>query len=195
MAGVSRNPRPLFVTSLPAGYDGQEVFFQSTTAGTGGGASNSMADVGAVWHLRYRAASGSAYKWEFVGGGGLIAGVATSESTTSATYTDLATVGPVITLPLAGDYKIETTATVANATAGQGGAVSFSVSGAAANTATDADSIRITTVSAGVLQATSVSVSKTGLTAAAVTMRYRITVGGTTTFTSRVLTAVPIRVG
>jgi hypothetical protein len=195
MAGVSRNPRPLFVTSLPAGYDGQEVFFQSTTAGTGGGASNSMADVGAVWHLRYRAASGSAYKWEFVGGGGLIAGVATSESTTSGTYADLATVGPVITLPLAGDYKIGTTATVANATASQGGAVSFSVSGGAANTAADADSIRITTVSATVLQATSVSVSKTGLTAAAVTMRYRYTVGGTATFTSRVLTAVPIRVG
>jgi hypothetical protein len=195
MAEITRNPRPLFVTSLPTGYDGQEVFFQSTTAGTGGGASNSMADVGAVWHLRYRAASSSAYKWEFVGGGDLIAGVATSESTTSATYTDLATVGPVITLPLAGDYKIATTATVVNSSAGSGGAVSFSVSGAAANTATDADSIRITTVSVTVLQASSVSVSKTGLTAAAVTMRYRLTVSGTATFTSRVLTAVPIRVG
>lgn len=37
MATVTRNPRPLFVTALPAGYDGQEVFYQSTTAGTGGG--------------------------------------------------------------------------------------------------------------------------------------------------------------
>jgi len=195
MAQVSRNPRPLFVTSLPAGYDGQEVFFQSTTAGTGGGSTNTMADVGAMWHLRYRSAAAGSYKWEFVGGGGLIAAVATSETTTSGTYTDLATVGPVITLPLAGDYKIATTATVANSSASSGGAVSFSVSGAAANTAADADSIRITSVSGGVLQASSVSVSKTGLTAAAVTMRYRITVSGTATFTSRVLTAVPIRVG
>ena len=43
MASVTRNPRPLFVTALPAGYDGQEVFYQSTTAGTGGGSTDTEA--------------------------------------------------------------------------------------------------------------------------------------------------------
>jgi hypothetical protein len=194
MAEITRNPRPLFVTSLPTGYDGQEVFFQSTTAGTGGGASNSMADVGAVWHLRYRAAAAGSYKWEFVGGGNLIASVATSETTTSTSYADLATVGPVITLPLAGDYKIVTTASAANSVATNNNAISFSVSGGAANTAVDADSLRLPTVLAGVLQAGSVVVSKAGLTATAVTMRYRVN-AGTGTIANRVLTAVPIRVG
>jgi hypothetical protein len=94
-----------FVTTLPASpVDGQEVYYQSTTAGTGGGASNSMADAGAVWHLRYRAASSSAYKWEFVGGGAVsaiqTAGLTTVTATTYATDAG----APVITLGLAGDY-------------------------------------------------------------------------------------------
>ena len=113
MASVTRNPRPLFVTSLPAGYDGQEVFYQSTTAGTGGGASNSMADVGAVWHLRYRAAASGSYKWEFVGGGtvGVAAGSA-YQSTSTGSWYDIG-VGAQIKLALAGDYHIESFAEIA----------------------------------------------------------------------------------
>ena len=102
---------PQFVTKLPASpIDGTEVYYQSTTAGTGGGATDTMADVGAVWHLRYRAASSSAYKWEFVGGGAVygVAGTgATDETTTSVTFTDLATVGPSVTVALAGHYEME----------------------------------------------------------------------------------------
>ena len=94
-----------FVTSLPGSpVDGQEVFYQSTTAGTGG-ASNSMADVGAVWHLRYRSASTSAYKWEFVGGGPTT-GVGSGE--TGFTSSAFRTNGQAsLTLPaVAGDYFI-----------------------------------------------------------------------------------------
>lgn len=185
-----------FVTSLPSSpFDGQEIYYQSSTAGTGGGSTNSMADVGAVWHLRYRAASSSSYKWEFVGGSILVAVVATSETTSSGTYADPATVGPVITLPLAGDYNIGTAATTVNSTVGYGVAVSFSVSGGAAGTASDVDAFRITTVTASALQATATFAYKTGLTAAAVTMRYRVTGGGTATVSNRTLTALPTRVG
>ena len=108
MASVTRNPRPLFVTTLPAGYDGQEVFYQSTTAGTGGGASNSMADVGAVWHLRYRDAGAAGKKWEFVGGA-TTAHTDLSKKPASLTaysqnvWTDIDN-AVVVKAPLGGDY-------------------------------------------------------------------------------------------
>lgn len=102
-----------FVTSLPSSpFDGQEIYYQSTASGTGGGATNTMADVGAVWHLRYRAGSASSYKWEAVGAarvgeysvGGRV--YATRETTTSTTHTTLATIGPRVKAPLAGDYQV-----------------------------------------------------------------------------------------
>jgi hypothetical protein len=50
------------VSTLPGSpVDGQEVYYQDSQ----------MAAIGAVWHLRYRAASASIYKWELVGGGKL----------------------------------------------------------------------------------------------------------------------------
>ena len=107
---------PQFVTTLPASpIDGTEVYYQSTTAGTGGGASNSMADVGVIWHLRYRAASPSAYKWEVAAappighynvGGRLYS---TVETTSSTTFVALAT-RTRVTAPLAGDYRVDFTA-------------------------------------------------------------------------------------
>ena len=102
MASVTRNPRPLFVTTLPAGYDGQEVFYQSTTAGTGGGASNSMADVGAVWHLRYRDAGASGKKWEAVGASPIA--VYTAATVTISSATPAADTAQRVVVPLAGDY-------------------------------------------------------------------------------------------
>ena len=105
-----------FVTSLPGSpVDGQEVYYQSTTAGTGGGASNSMADVGAVWHLRYRSAASGSYKWEVVGAppighynvGGRV--YSTVETTTSTTFVALTT-RTRVTAPLAGDYRVDFTA-------------------------------------------------------------------------------------
>ena len=122
MASVTRNPRPLFVTTLPAGYDGQEVFYQSTTAGTGGGATNSMADVGAVWHLRYRDAGASGKKWEAVGASPIIyskAGTVT-DTVTSATYANLPTTGTAasIVAALAGDYAVTLSAKMDSNTAG-----------------------------------------------------------------------------
>lgn len=83
------------VTSLPASpQDGQECLLLADAAN------------GVVWHLKYRAASSSAYKWEFIGGNSLRSEVATEELRIGATYGDLATVGPQITLPLAGDYIV-----------------------------------------------------------------------------------------
>src|SRR5712691_232551 len=52
---------------------------------------------GMVWNLKYNSGSGSAYKWENTDSP-MFAAVATSETTTSNPYVDLATVGPSITV-------------------------------------------------------------------------------------------------
>lgn len=111
---------PTFVSSLPSPFaDGQEVYYQSTTAGTGGGATNSMSSVGATWHLRARSvySGGNAtYPWEFIGGGpcgeSSIGGrlYTTYVQTTSLTFVALgsgATAGPQVKVPLAGDYRVD----------------------------------------------------------------------------------------
>jgi hypothetical protein len=46
--------------------------------------------------------------WVFIGGSPLLKTVATREQTNSTTYTDLTTVGPSVTAPLKGTYRIET---------------------------------------------------------------------------------------
>jgi len=95
------------VSSLPSpAYDGQEVYYLADAAN------------GVIWHLRYRAASTSAYKWEFVGGPSLYGYVAASESRASATNGDLTTLGPDVTPPLAGDYDAEWGARMQSSVAG-----------------------------------------------------------------------------
>lgn len=83
-------------TSLPTSpYDGQEfVLTDSLTAPTYN------------WRFRYNAGSTSAYKWEFVGGAPLTQVVNTQENTTSSAFVELAT-ALRITVPVAGDYRIE----------------------------------------------------------------------------------------
>lgn len=61
---------------------------------------------GVIWHLRYRSASASIYKWEFVGGPNLSSAVDTLQQNTTTGWQNLATDGPSVTLPLAGDYLI-----------------------------------------------------------------------------------------
>lgn len=62
---------------------------------------------GIVWRLKYNAGSGSAYKWEFVGGSPMFSKIDTSETVVTPTaYTDAPTVGPSVTVPRAGDYEV-----------------------------------------------------------------------------------------
>ena len=74
---------------------------------------------GVMWRLRFRAASTSAYRWEFVGGAALRQGVETAESVAaSGAYQNLTTAGPQVTLPLAGTYDIAFEAEFQNTTTG-----------------------------------------------------------------------------
>ncbi len=87
---------PPLVTSLPASpTDGQEVNFLADATN------------GVVWRLRYRSASASAYKWEFIGGPPLTAEVLTQEARTGNAYGDTVTPGPDVVVPLAGDYDFD----------------------------------------------------------------------------------------
>jgi hypothetical protein len=87
-------PRVGIVTALPGSpVDGQEVYYLVDAAS------------GRVWHLRYRAASTSPYKWEFVGGSPVNAGP--QGAVTHAVVSEIAlTSGPTLTVPLSGDYRV-----------------------------------------------------------------------------------------
>lgn len=63
------------------------------------------ATAGIEWVFRFRAASASAYPWEFVGGAPLRSTIDTGETCSSATYTNLATNGPAIAAPRPGEYE------------------------------------------------------------------------------------------
>src|SRR5262245_6374962 len=62
---------------------------------------------GVTWRLLYRAAE-TTYKWHYVGGPPLYSEVAAEETTGSASYVALTTAGPSVTLPVGGDYDVET---------------------------------------------------------------------------------------
>jgi hypothetical protein len=168
---------PPYVTALPTPpFDGFEVFYAADATN------------GVIWHLRYRSGGGT-HKWEYVGGPPLYASIDTQESTSSGTYVDLATSGPAVTLPLAGDYMVTIQCQLIGTDAA--GVMSYAIGGAGAS---DDDGLisSIATV-AGNMTINRVK-RKTGLTAVTLTSKYR-TSGVTVDFLKRVITAVPVRVG
>jgi len=175
---------PPLVTTLPGSpVDGQECYYQNAA----------MATAGLVWHLRYRAAAAGAYKWEVLGGAGLYSEVVAAEaSAATAAYVDLATVGPQVTLPLAGDYDVHIGARI-NGSAGQEVAMSYAIG---ATPASNADQIATTVAAAGTFDSASRRRRKTGLAAAtALVAKYRGTAASPIFIQERWMLAVPIRVG
>jgi hypothetical protein len=59
-----------------------------------------------AWQFRYVAGIADAYKWLFIGGSAKHVVIATSESTASTSWANLATDGPSFTTPYAGDWSI-----------------------------------------------------------------------------------------
>jgi hypothetical protein len=81
------------VTVLPANpQDGDECYFQADATN------------GVIWHLRYRVASSSAYKWEVIGGSDLYVSYGADEYGPLNAWA--AVTGMQMTLPLAGDYLV-----------------------------------------------------------------------------------------
>jgi hypothetical protein len=95
-------------TSMPASAeDGAEYDWVANEA------------AGVIWRFRYHTGSVSAYKWEFVGGSELLTRVVAAETTATTGWVDLATLGPDVTVPRAGDYFIRYGAAVLGNVAGQ----------------------------------------------------------------------------
>jgi hypothetical protein len=108
------------VTTLPASpVDGQIVDFLAIY--------NAGSDA-VTWRLRYRASSGYAYKWEFVGGPAMYAPAGSSTAVGNITLTTTnwtaLTGGPTLTVPLAGDYTVGVGATMQSQA---GGAMNMNV--------------------------------------------------------------------
>lgn len=146
---------------------------------------------GFAWQFMYNANSASSLKWEFIGGGALTAAVATSESTSSTTYAALATAGPSVALPFAGDYEIIIGCTASNSASGSSDCVmSYDIG---ATGAVDADSVKsVAGTSTVTMERTA---SKTGLSAVTLTTKYKTVSGGTATFANRYISVRPTRVG
>lgn len=147
------------------------------------------------WAFVYNS-SGTTYKWEFIGGPPLSSEVATRESTASGSYTALATAGPSVVLPFAGDYTIAVECGADNNTNGGASMMSFDIGGTGAVDA-DMASLAIGT-GANTGSGAGVNVrrtkTKTGLTAVTLTAKYRAGGASTAGFQNRRIDVLPIRV-
>jgi hypothetical protein len=123
--------------------------------------------------------------------------VLTVETTTSATFTDLTTAGPsvTITVPASGTVLVWQSSFLKNDTASDGAKVGLDISGASTVSASTNEtnfgglSLTNNANSAGLSVECSKMFVVTGLTAGSTTfkMQYRRTVGGTATFADRVI--------
>lgn len=183
---------PTFETSLPTlAANGQEIYYRADSTN------------GRIWHLRYRdqASGGSAsYPWEYIGGSALTDSVkdgtiSDAQTTTSTSYAALANAGPTVTLPLAGDYEVTIGFTGYNGNAGAVTTMSYDIG---ATGALDADAVQLYQSSlasaANIIVASSRTRIKTGLTAVALTSKYKVS-AGTGSYWNRFMIVRPIRVG
>lgn len=150
------------------------------------------------WHLRYNASRAS-NKWEFVGGSPGTNEVLTSQSTSSTSYTALATAGPSFAIPVAGDYLVTIGAfnQVSENDAAVTGYMSFDIGGTGA---VDGDAVMAATPSEsggpfGNSSSGSRTMKKTGLTAVTLTAKYRCNQATSTTFANRFMVVQPIAIG
>lgn len=177
--------RPLLVSALPtAPSDSEEVFFQNAL----------MGEAGIVWHLRYRASSASAHKWEFVGGAALYA-YSNNHAKAVAAETWEAISGPSVNAPLAGDYEIRHDVTMENSSAVSPVNMSgIAIAGAAPSEESQgtANPVDLTSGRSRV----AVAYRQTGVSASqSLAQRYWANVAETLTISRAHLLIVPIRLG
>lgn len=174
------------VTVLPTlPVDGYEVYYVVDAVN------------GIVWHLRYRSASASVNKWEYVGGSALSAELGSQASPGlfdfTAAWLDLSPPGPLLTVPLVGEYEIGFGCRFSQTPGREGLQTQIGVS--LDGTANPADDCVLTTGSVtpnGALTEV-YRVIRRALPGPSVKLRYRWFTG-TETFANRSLTVRPVRV-
>ena len=174
-AGIS------YGTTLPvAPVDGQEAILV-----------DSVTNPSYQWRFRYNAGSTSPYKWEFIGGAPARAEIVTGESTSSASYVDLATVGPTVVVPREGDYRCEFGCQSWNSVATQGAAAALK-NGAIATA--DAQAVWSSTNAVGLSTSVARALTLAGVLAGAtLKLQYKST-SGAGNFSNRWLHVIPARV-
>lgn len=123
--------------------------------------------------------------------------VSTNESTTSTTYTDLATSGPAVTLTTGTKALVIITATLDPISSVRGLCASFAVSGATTITASDTRAVAMyvgTATAENKAQRMSAASRLSTLTAGSntFTMKYRATVGATVQFSDREILVIDL---
>ena len=143
------------------------------------------------WVFRYNAGSASTHKWEFLGGPPVRGHVAAAEALGSANaWTNLATVGPSFAVPRAGDYHVDGAAWARNTEVGRQMMI-----GAAINDGTPVAPHGYVHAPGANYETNPNWVKSTLACVAgdAIRMRY-FQSGGSTTFTHRALSVMPVRV-
>jgi len=121
------------------------------------------------------------------------ASVATAETTTSTSFTDLATAGPSATLPTGTTVLVHITALVANNTGNRLSRVGIDVSGSTTVAAQVADSLQFESSNANDQARYTHTAVLTGLTAGSNTFKMQYNVSaGTGTFTDRKIIVQPL---
>jgi hypothetical protein len=172
---------PTYGTSLPASpADGQEAILV-----------DSLTNPTYQWRFRYNAGSTSPYKWEFIGGADAVVTNITAESTTTVgSWLDLATVGPRVIVPRAGEYDVQTGAggyhSVASATIWISSYIGTATAGSGQGTLCPAANQRVNFL-----------VKSERWTLAAgddIRMRYHNSTAGTASWIDRAIRVKPVRV-
>lgn len=169
---------PTYQTTLPGTpSNGQEtILVDSTTSPT------------YTWRLRYNA---TLAKWEYLGGRAAFSEVTTASSTNSGSYAALGTPGPSITLPAAGDYRVRTGFSLSAVPGSNTDAFmsyDIGVTGAVDDDAVLCDP----RIDAAALSSASRTRIKTGLSAVALTAKYRTSAGVVTVFQHRWMEVEPV---
>jgi hypothetical protein len=124
----------------------------------------------------------------------LTASIDVAETTTSlATYGDLATVGPSVTVVINSAALISQSAMMANGTGGGGGLLSYGISGATTRAAPNGHPLRFISSNANETQSLTKVCHETGLTGGThvVGLKYTTPTGGTCTFNARDIIVMP----
>jgi hypothetical protein len=120
--------------------------------------------------------------------------ISTSQTTASLSATDLATVGPVVTVTTGTAAIVGISSFMSNNTAGDGPQISWAVTGASTIAAAVNGTAIFLVTSAGFNMTLGGVFLQTGLTAGSniFTMKYNAAGGGTATFASRNLFVIPL---
>lgn len=152
---------------------------------------------GVYWRFCYRAASASAYKWEFLGGPPFVSEVTTAGTISSASYNALSPSGPSLALPRAGDYDIVTDFDAQPTSAASQEDIYCMSYDIGATTAVDADRATINVSISDTHGGSAHRIRrKTGLTAVTLAAKFRKQVGGMDngTVNWRRMSVLPVRI-